>query len=73
MQHDETLLSTAEMDAIAPPVFGSAKFTQSVIFASGDSGLPLGLKSSVSGRVKGRSSSLMASGSCNIRHVMSRS
>ena len=46
------------------PEVGSEKFTQSVMLAKGDSGVPLGLKLSVSGRVRGRSCSLMACGSC---------
>jgi len=50
------------------PVFGSVKDTQSETLARGDSGLPLGLKLSVSGRVSGNSVSGTACGSYNTHH-----
>ena len=41
--------------ALVIPSLGSSVLTQSDIFASGPSPVPLGLKLSVSGRVSGRS------------------
>ena len=52
-------------DRGSAPVSGSVKVTQSETLASGDSGLPLGLKLSVSGNVSGRLDSGTACGTCS--------
>lgn len=44
-------------------VLGSVVSTQSVMFASGDSGVPLGLNASVSGSTNGKSLSEIPTGS----------
>ena len=51
------------------PVAGSTVFTHSSITERGDSGVPLGLKLSVSGSSSGSWSSGMATGSCHRMQV----
>ena len=53
-----------DVSRLAGRPLGSVVLTHSLIFASGGSGVPLGLKSSVSGSVSGSSLSLMPTGSC---------
>lgn len=69
MAQEHPILSMHAMHAAcAAPVRGSVVLTQWSTAAKGDSGVPRGLKLSVSGSVTGRSSSLKATASCGVHH-----